>query len=59
MSERSKTIIEFCRIERLSKASYYNLRNRGLGPDELRLPGTRSFGSPQRRALDGASGWRS
>jgi hypothetical protein len=37
----SKTVAEFCRAESLSKTSYYQLQRRGLGPDELRPPGTK------------------
>jgi hypothetical protein len=37
---RSKTIQQFCFVEGFSKASYYELKRRGLGPDELRPPGT-------------------
>jgi hypothetical protein len=37
----SVTITEFCRAEKISKAAYYTLRKRGLGPDELVIVGTR------------------
>jgi hypothetical protein len=33
------TIPEFCVAHRLSRAQYYVLRNKGLGPDETRLLG--------------------
>jgi hypothetical protein len=38
--DRSLTIAEFCALERISKAAYYGLRGRGLGPEEFRPPGT-------------------
>ncbi len=37
----SETIAEFCLKERISRAAYYDLRKRGLGPDEFQIPGTR------------------
>jgi hypothetical protein len=33
------SILEFCAAHRISKAQYYVLRNKGLGPDETRLGG--------------------
>jgi hypothetical protein len=33
------TIPEFCAAHRISRAQYYVLRNKGLGPDETRLLG--------------------
>ena len=38
MSEASNTIAEFCHAKHLSKTSYYELKPRGLNPDELRIP---------------------
>ena len=37
----SETIAAFCDAENLSKSSYYELQKRGLGPEELRPPGTK------------------
>jgi len=31
------TIAEFCAAHRFSRSHYYNLKRRGLGPDETRL----------------------
>ncbi len=31
------TIPEFCAAHRFSRSHYYNLKGRGLGPDEIRL----------------------
>jgi hypothetical protein len=33
------TLEEFCRAHRISRAHYYELRKRGLGPDEAELLG--------------------
>jgi hypothetical protein len=33
------TILEFCKAHRISRAQYYVLRDKGLGPDEARLLG--------------------
>jgi hypothetical protein len=33
------TIPEFCDAHKISRAHYYTLKNRGLGPDEARLLG--------------------
>ena len=41
MSEASKTIAEFCHAKHLSKTSYYELKRRGLNPDELRIPNSK------------------
>jgi hypothetical protein len=38
-SEPSKTIFEFCQAERISRSKYYELKNKGLGPDETRVDG--------------------
>jgi hypothetical protein len=35
----SSTIAEFCAVERISRAKYYQLRQKGLGPDETRVDG--------------------
>jgi predicted DNA-binding transcriptional regulator AlpA len=37
---RSLTIPEFCKLERLSKATFYNLKKRGLAPAVLAIPGS-------------------
>jgi hypothetical protein len=37
----SKTIVDFCREEKISKSVYYDLKKRGLGPDEFEIPSTR------------------
>jgi hypothetical protein len=34
--ESTKTISEFCELEKLSKPKYFDLRKRGLGPREMR-----------------------
>jgi hypothetical protein len=39
-SPNSKTISEFCRAKRISKSSYYEMKKRGIGPDEFIIPGT-------------------
>jgi len=41
VSEPDKTLAEFLAQKRISKASYYGLKKRGLGPDETTYPGTR------------------
>jgi hypothetical protein len=33
------SVREFCEIHGISLASYYNLKNRGEGPDEMRVLG--------------------
>jgi len=38
---RSRTLREFLAIERLSKATYSELRKRGHAPDELRVPNSK------------------
>ena len=35
----SSTISEFCTAEKISRAKYYELKNKGLGPDETRVDG--------------------
>jgi hypothetical protein len=35
---RNRMQADFCYIERISKASYADLKRRGLGPQELRIP---------------------
>jgi len=37
--EPSYTINEFCRLERICRQTYYNLKRAGIGPDEI-LVGT-------------------
>jgi hypothetical protein len=39
-SPSAKTISEFCRAKRISKWSYYEMKKRGIGPDEFIIPGT-------------------
>jgi hypothetical protein len=39
--EPSYSIVEFCRVEGISKPTYFLLRARGLGPEEMRYPGMR------------------
>jgi hypothetical protein len=39
LPEPSFTIDEFCAIERICRTKYNALREKGLAPDELRLPG--------------------
>jgi hypothetical protein len=39
--DRSHTIDAFCELEQLSPHSYYKLRRLGLGPREMRVPGTK------------------
>jgi hypothetical protein len=38
---RSQTRAEFCFTEHLSKSTYHELKKRGLGPDELVVPGSK------------------
>ena len=38
--ERSLTIGEFCDVENFSRSKYFDMRLRGLGPDETRMPGS-------------------
>jgi hypothetical protein len=35
----SSTIRDFCIAEKISRAKYYQLKKRGLGPDEMRVDG--------------------
>jgi len=37
MDGASLTVLEFCAAEKISRAHYYNMRNRGEGPREMRL----------------------
>lgn len=37
---QSQTRGEFCQTERISKSVFYELKKRGLAPDELEIPGT-------------------
>jgi hypothetical protein len=41
MDTRSKTIAEFCKSKRISRASLYKLVSLGLGPTMFAIPGTR------------------
>jgi hypothetical protein len=40
LQQPSKTIPQFCEVENLSASSYFKLKRLGLGPDEMRFPGT-------------------
>lgn len=40
MERTAYTIAEFCEAHRISRAHYFNLKNKGQGPREMRL-GTR------------------
>jgi hypothetical protein len=40
LQQPSKTIPQFCEVENLSASSYFKLKRLGLGPDEMRIPGT-------------------
>ena len=40
LQQPSKTIPQFCEAENLSASSYFKLKRLGLGPDEMRFPGT-------------------
>ena len=35
--DQPRTILEFCRVNRISVTSYYKLRERGQGPREMRV----------------------
>ena len=50
----SATIAEFCRAERISRATYYGLQKRGIGPDEFVIPGTKI----KRVTDESAAAWR-
>jgi hypothetical protein len=41
MFEPDKTLSEFLAHKHISKALYYSLKKRGLGPDETTYPGSR------------------
>jgi len=47
--DQSFTIAEFCASEKISRAHYFNLRDRGEGPREMRL-GRSVRISPEARA---------
>ena len=51
----SETIAAFCDAENLSKSSYYELQKRGLGPEELRPPGTKIIRITPEAHASGAS----
>jgi hypothetical protein len=36
-----KTVLEWCKARHLSRSTYHKLKNLGLGPKELEIPGTR------------------
>jgi hypothetical protein len=40
-NEPSYTLAEFCQCERMSLTQYYRLVDMGVGPVEMRLPGTK------------------
>ncbi len=46
------TVLDFCQANRISRASYYNLRKRGHGPREMKA-GRRTLISP-----DALEDWR-
>jgi hypothetical protein len=46
------SIKEFCQLHRISQATYFDLKNRGLGPVEMHV-GRRRFVS-----AEAAAGWR-
>jgi hypothetical protein len=35
----SSTIMDFCAAEKISRAKYYELKKKGMGPDETRVDG--------------------
>jgi len=37
----SLTINEFCAVEHISRPTYFAMQRRGVGPEVLRIPGTR------------------
>jgi hypothetical protein len=41
IDRRSQTTTEFCQSEHISKATFYDLRKRGLAPEVLEVPGTK------------------
>jgi hypothetical protein len=38
-SEPSKTILEFCQAERISRSKYYGMKKNGTAPEETRVDG--------------------
>ena len=48
-AEQSFTINEFCQLERICRATYYNLRRAGLGPDEILVGSHRRITAAARR----------
>ena len=36
-----KTVPDWCKARHLSRSTYHKLKNLGLGPKELEIPGTR------------------
>ena len=40
VEDRSLSIPEFCIAEGISKPLYHKMRNKGFGPDEMRVPGS-------------------
>ena len=40
MTTESQTIKEFCRDEKISRCTFHKMQRLGLGPVELRIPGT-------------------
>ncbi len=50
--EPSKTVAEFCKAEKISVSTYYNMKKAGLTPREMR------FGSNVRITPEGHAEWR-
>ena len=48
-AEQSFTIDEFCKLERICRATYYNLDKRGEGPDTILVGSRRRITSEARR----------
>ena len=49
-NEKSFSIAELCRIENISISTYYNLKNEGLGPEEIYFRSTVRITADARRA---------
>jgi len=56
--EPSMTINEFLAVERISRSSYYKMRDHGYGPAETRVPGTEII-RISARAANGTPGSKS
>ena len=48
-ADASLTINEFCKLERICRATYYNLHRAGLGPDEILVGSRRRITAEARR----------